>query len=195
MSAWIKSHQSLRDHPKTRKLARRKGVGGIRGAVGLLHCLWWWCTDYSPDGDLTKHDPEDIAIGAEWDGEPEELLRHLTECGFIDANGDGHRRIHDWDQYGGALVEQRERNAERMRRARADSVQRTCTARAGLERKIDRKKELRAGGPVDNSTVQPAARSEDRICWRCNAPITGDDILDDKCVTSSRGIRHKECAP
>jgi len=187
---WLKSHQSLREHPKTRKLARR--LGGVPAAIGHLHCLWWWCLDYAPDGDLTKHDAEDIAMGAEWDGDPDELLRHLTECGFVDANGNGRRYIHDWDQYGGALVEQRERNAERMRQARADSVQRTCGARAGLDKKElrDRKKEPR--GREDKSSVPPGG-SQDHVCWRCSSLITGDEILDDKCVTSSRGIRHKEC--
>ena len=33
------------------------------------------------------------------------------------------------------------------------------------------------------------------ICWRCRGPISNDDVLDDKCVVSRRGIRHKECSP
>lgn len=39
--------------------------------------------------------------------------------------------------------------------------------------------------PVDNH--------QERICWRCERLITGDDVLDDKCVLSKRGIRHAEC--
>jgi hypothetical protein len=199
VSAWIKSYQSLRDHPKTRKLARR--VGGTPQAIGHLHCLWWWALDYAPDGDLSKHDVEDLAIACEWDGDPAEIIGHLTACGFLD-NGAG-LHIHDWWEYGESLIQQREVNRARARasyekkkavkpqstrRLRADYAQ-----SAGLDRKIDRKKELRASGPVDNSTVRPAARSDDRICWRCSQPITGDDILDDKCVSSHRGIRHKDC--
>jgi len=150
VSAWIKSYQALRQHPKTRKLARR--VGGVPAAIGYLHCLWWWCIDYAPDGDLTNHDAEDIAIACEWDGKPADLIKHLSECGFLD-NGDG-LRVHDWDEYGGALVDGRERNAQRMKRARAAHVQDTCSARAGLERKKERKKETRGRG--DTSPVPPA---------------------------------------
>jgi len=49
-------------------------------------------------------------------------------------------------------------------------------------------------GHEDKSSVLSVPGSNgDRTCWRCNVPITGDEILDDKCVTSSRGIRHKDC--
>ena len=194
MSSWIKSYQSLREHPKTRKLARRNGIGGIRGAIGLLHCLWWWAADYAPDGDLTKHDTEDVAVACEWDGEPAEIIKHLVDCGFLENNDGLH--IHDWSDYAGALIERRDRNAERMRQTRAANVQSTCDARAGLDREIEReKKRAPARGPVDNSTVRPSQRATegDRTCWRCGEIITGDDVLDDRCVLSSRGIRHKEC--
>ena len=52
--------------------------------------------------------------------------------------------------------------------------------------------------PVDNSTVRLAAPSNgngsDPVCWRCGHTITGDEILDDACVLSHRGTRHKQCA-
>jgi hypothetical protein len=50
-------------------------------------------------------------------------------------------------------------------------------------------------GHEDKSSVLSALVKDngDRICWRCSVPITGDDILDDKCVTSKRGIRHAVC--
>jgi len=146
VSAWIKSHQALRDHPKTRKLARR--VGGVPAAIGHLHCLWWWCIDYAPDGDLTKHDAEDIAIACEWEGEPKDIVKHLTACGFID-NSDG-LRVHDWDEYGGALVAAREKDAGRKREGRNSAstgrpvdIHRTAEEVRGspnVDRKRDRKK-------------------------------------------------------
>jgi len=112
--------------------------------------------------------------------------------------------VHDWDEYGGALVERRDRNAKRMKDARtanvqgtcdarAANVQDTCNARARLDRKIDRKKDLTENRPVDNSTVRPVSAQE-RTCWRCGDAITGDEVLDDKCVVSKRGIRHLDCA-
>ena len=208
MSSWIKSYQALMDHTKTRKLARR--VGGVPMAIGHLHCLWWWCLDYAPDGDLTKHSAEDIAIAAEWDGDPQEIVRHLTECGFLDGNGAG-LQVHDWWEHGEAIIRQREENRDRARRSyekkRGSPEDSTRSLRAvcaqkpkvyaqstGLDRKIDRKKDLTENRPVDNSTVRPVS-VEERICWRCAKPISGDDVLDDKCVDSRKGLRHVECAP
>jgi hypothetical protein len=51
--AWLESHQSLRDHPKARRLARR--LDGLPASIGHLHALWWWCLDYAPNGDLTRY--------------------------------------------------------------------------------------------------------------------------------------------
>jgi hypothetical protein len=41
----------------------------------------------------------------------------LVDTGFLDDNGV--LQVHDWADYGGKLLERRERNAEQMRRARA----------------------------------------------------------------------------
>lgn len=52
-------------------------------------------------------------------------------------------------------------------------------------------------GPVDNSTAQPSPPPKENeqlpVCWRCGEAISGDDILDDRCATSPRGICHKDC--
>jgi len=150
--AWIESHQELRLHPKTRRLARELGIP-LAQAIGHLHCLWWWAMDYAQDGDLSRYDAMDIAIGAEWDGEPERFLEALIDARFVDRLSDGHMRLHDWSEYAGRLIEHRRANAERMRRMRAagtsrgseserlvedtsmeraEHVQRTCSARVAL---------------------------------------------------------------
>ena len=162
MSAWIESHQALRSHPKTRRLARR--CGGIAAAVGHLHCLWWWCLDYAQDGDLSRFDHEDIAIAAEWPGDPEEFVSILTDCGFLDASGG--LVVHDWYDYAGKLIERRERNAERMRKARAETVQDTCSARESTCEATEptepnlptepTEPRAPARGPVDNSGEEQA---------------------------------------
>ena len=63
--AWIKSHDTLRQHPKTLRLSRLLAVN-VRETIGLLHCLWWWCMDYAPDGDLSRYDPDEIAAAVDW---------------------------------------------------------------------------------------------------------------------------------
>ncbi len=136
--AWIESHQELGTHPKLHKLARVLHMGKPC-AIGHLHYLWWWAVDYAPDGDLSRFEPLDIAIGGEWEGEPQVFIDALVRCGFLDETGDSGLFIHDWDSYAGKLIDRRERNAERMREARAERketsaehVQRTHDARVKL---------------------------------------------------------------
>ncbi len=131
--AWIESHQALKDHPKTRRLARLLGVS-VPAAIGHLHCLWWWALDYAPDGDLAPFDREDVAAAAMWEGLPEEFFSHMATAGFIDygdSTGPGylttHPFIHDWMDYAGRLVEIRKRKAEAMRQRRGGTV----SARSG----------------------------------------------------------------
>ena len=121
-------HQSLRDHPKTRKLSRELGIP-VPTVIGHLHCLWWWAMDYAQDGDLSRYEVIDVAIGAGWDGDHWEFVTALEEAGFLDEDGNGNRSIHDWEDYAGKLLDRKRANAERMRKVRATHVQRTSTAR------------------------------------------------------------------
>ena len=106
--AWIESHQELGAHPKTRKLARLLGCS-LPAAIGHLHCLWWWALDYAQDGDIGRHDAEDVAVACLWDGDPEALMAALRACRFLDNDG----QLHDWGDYVGKLIESRARTAER----------------------------------------------------------------------------------
>jgi hypothetical protein len=127
MMAWLEAHQTLQGHPKTRKAARVLGIGRPQ-LIGHLFCLWWWALDYAQAGDLTNFSADELAIAAEWDGEPAEFLAALIECrygdsaGFLEQTADGRLLIHDWDTYAGKLIDRREANAVRMRAARAEHV-------------------------------------------------------------------------
>ncbi|MBX5476780.1 MAG: hypothetical protein IRZ18_06625 [Clostridia bacterium] len=119
--AWLESHQELRDHPKTKRLARMLGIS-LPAAIGHLHLLWWWAMDYAPDGDISDYDAYDIADAAGWEGEPEAFLDALINCGPGDSPGFVERdefgmRLHDWDDYGNQYKE-RQAAAERKRRSR-----------------------------------------------------------------------------
>jgi len=52
------------------------------------------------------------------------------------------------------------------------------------------------GGDKSPSATVPESNGNgsDPVCWRCGHTITGDEILDDACVLSHRGTRHKQCA-
>jgi hypothetical protein len=100
--AWIESHQSLREHPKLIELSQRLSEKKVT-LIGHLHCLWWWCIDYAQDGDLSQFSEHQIAMAAGWEKDPKELVRALTEVGFME-NG---TRIHDWLDFCGDLVKKR----------------------------------------------------------------------------------------
>ncbi len=138
LMAWLESHQALRAHPKTMKLARLLGISRPC-VIGHLHCLWWWAIDYAQDGEVSRFDALDLAIGAEWEGDESAFVDALVTAGFLDRSEDGCLTIHHWNDYAGKLIERRERNAERMREARAGNseerathVQRTQRARVQL---------------------------------------------------------------
>lgn len=119
---YIESHKELVGHPKTKKAARLLGVS-IPTALGHLHMLWYWAMDYADDGNLTDHDPQDIADAVAWDGEPQAFIDALVNCGLNRGSGfldlvDGQLTIHDWMQYAGNLIERRRLDAQRKRAAR-----------------------------------------------------------------------------
>jgi hypothetical protein len=117
--AWLESHQELRNHPKTRRAARALGIS-LPQLIGHLHCLWWWCLDYAPDGDLAGYSDDDIAAAADWEGAADAFVAALLSCGaggragFLEAGSDGYR-IHDWADGGGKTIARRRAATERQR--------------------------------------------------------------------------------
>ena len=105
--AWVESHQELGGHPKTRKAARRLGIG-VPQMVGHLHLMWHWALSYADTGDLSNHDSEDVALGAMWDGDPDDFVKALTDVGFLDSTDRG-LVLHDWMDYAGRLIRDRQR--------------------------------------------------------------------------------------
>lgn len=112
---WIESHQTLRGHPKVRRMARMLDVPQAQ-VIGHLHMLWWWALDHAFDGDVSTFDAMDIADAGGWDGDPEAFVDALVACGPGDAAGfvevrDGRTVIHDWLDYTAALRQRRKASA------------------------------------------------------------------------------------
>lgn len=70
------------EHPKTRKLARVLGAERW-AAVGLLECLWHWCSRFAVTGEI-PYDAAEIADGINYEGDPEKLLDALIDCKWLD---------------------------------------------------------------------------------------------------------------
>mgnify|MGYP000874957578 CR=1 FL=1 len=111
--AWIESHQEVWQHPKTRKLARLLGVS-VPTAVGHLHGLWYWALSYAQDGVIGRFDPEEIADAVLWEGDPATFIEALISSGYADDGPDG-AQLHDWYDYAGRLMDQREIKKEQAR--------------------------------------------------------------------------------
>ena len=141
---WIESHQELAHHPKLFRLARHLEISKPC-AIGHLHMLWWWTLSYAPDGDTSPWDAAELAAGAGWEGDPALFLAALQRAGFVDDDG----TLHDWDQYGGKLLEKRKKEAARKKRAR--TVRGTST---GHPREV--------GQAVPGRPAEGASRQDDR---------------------------------
>jgi DnaD/phage-associated family protein len=59
---------------------------------------------------LSDYDDEDIADATMWEGKPAVIIDALIETKFIDEDETG-RRIHDWHEYAGRLIDQRKTQA------------------------------------------------------------------------------------
>ena len=114
---WIRLHVDLFEHPKTARLARRLEINKVQ-TVGHLAALWSWALRYAPAGEITAYDADEIADGALWDGDSKRFLEELEACKWLERNDRGEVRIHDWEEYGGRLLETKIRNRERAREYR-----------------------------------------------------------------------------
>lgn len=88
--------------------------------VAHLAALWTWALDNAPDG-VIEASPRVFARACQWTADPTQILDALIESGFLtDGEQPNQYVIHDWHDYAGRLVERRQANADRMRRARAE---------------------------------------------------------------------------
>lgn len=110
MEAWIKVHHDLSDHPKVYALADELKVEQY-AAVGLVVSLWIWAIIHAPDGDLERFPDAAIARACHWHKPAAGLVKALQDSGFLDG-----RRIHDWDEYAGALIEAARQSREKARK-------------------------------------------------------------------------------
>jgi len=103
-TAWIESHQTLKDNPKTSKLSSLMGWD-LDITIGKLHRLWWWCLDYCPDGNVSRLSADMVAIAI---GLPpndgEKLIKSLYNAGFLDKTLKKQFLIHDWLDYAGRYL-------------------------------------------------------------------------------------------
>lgn len=157
--AWFPVDQSLIDHPKSLRAARRLGITQ-QALIGHLVTLWAWAMDYAPDGDLSHYEPEEIADAGRYtypgllDPDAEtafvRTLREAggkTKCGFICRPGTrceigpGEIRLHDWAEWAGKWVEKRGQDAARKRLFRGGSEDSPMDVQRDGARRVDKSRE------------------------------------------------------
>lgn len=117
--AWLQVHQTIKDHRKTFDSADALGIEPSH-MIGLIVSFWLWALDNAPLGDLEGISNRTIARAAGW---PDSDADHFVECieaaGWLDSDNNGRLTIHDWHDYTGKLIDQREAEKQRSRRRRA----------------------------------------------------------------------------
>lgn len=80
---------------KFKRLMRKLGEGP-RGTVGLLELLWQITARDARDGGIGRYTNEEIAVGCDWHGDPDDLVAALVECRWLDEHPGVRLVIHDW---------------------------------------------------------------------------------------------------
>jgi hypothetical protein len=83
---------------KFMRLKRRLKLPSF-SVVGVLESIWLFTCTNAPLGDLGKFSNEDIAIAIDWADDPDELVAHLIECGWLDTCNVHRLLVHDWEEH------------------------------------------------------------------------------------------------
>ena len=152
--AWIQVHQTLKDHRKLFDAADELEISPPH-MMGLLISFWLWALDNAPTGNLEGITPRMISRAAQWDGPAEKLAAALIRAGWLDEKDGGILEIHDWYEYAGKLIDQRQAEKERSQRRRAAAAASSCST--GDDQKTTagqpRTSRGKAAGRVDQSRV------------------------------------------
>lgn len=114
MTTDIRLKLSYRNHPKTKKLALKLGPVAPLNFIYLL----MFAAESKSDGRLTDMDHEDIALAADFAGDPSEWVETLLALRLLDQDG-GVLVIHDWEDNNPWAAGAKERSAKAKKAAKA----------------------------------------------------------------------------
>ena len=152
--AWIQVHQQLKDHRKVLAAADELEIDPAH-MLGLIISFWLWALDNAPNGTLEGINNRMIARAAQWSGSPDVFVETMTHAGLLDEEQPGVLTIHDWYEYTGKLIDQREAERDRARRRRAAS--------SGQYADSTRTVQGTSAGRVDQSRVDQSRVDKSRV--------------------------------
>ena len=175
--AWIQAHQHLRDHRKLLAAADELEIEPVH-LLGHLISFWLWALDNAPSGSLAEVNNRTIARAAQWNDEPNKLVDALTSTQWLDIQEDGNLMIHDWYDYAGKLIEQRESERERarQRRAAASKNQKLTAGRTTDVRKTSNGRTADSRQTSEEHTTDVRQTSDGRV----DKSIVDKSIVDSK---------------
>ena len=90
--------QGTTEKVKFKKLKRRLRLPEWQ-CIGLLEAVWRCVATNAPAGDIGRLSNEDIAAAIEYEDDPDELIEHLVECGWLDVDSEHRLIVHDWSEH------------------------------------------------------------------------------------------------
>lgn len=181
--AWIKSDQSLANHPKLILLARELGITKVK-ALGHLHLLWYWTLEYADDGELKYLDL--IPDACEWEDDAQKFIEALIKYEFIDQIGDKYV-IHDWLDYSGAFYEKKlynrikkQESREKIQQKQAElddlnTFDNSLTSFDGQELDKSREDKIRVDKSIGGLATQDDNSSKRDMIFETLAEVCGYD--------------------
>ena len=158
--AWIQVHQQLKDHRKLLAAADELEVPPAH-MLGMLISFWLWALDNAPTGSLAGISNRMIARAAQWDGDPDTFVETLATAGLLDMDEAGSLTLHDWYEYAGKLIDQREAEKNRSRARRASTAGRPPDDRRTTDKRPPDDRQT-TGGRVDQSRVDQSREDKTR---------------------------------
>jgi hypothetical protein len=110
---WLAVDACVHTNPKVMLLASALNLD-IDSAVGKLLRLWAWAMASGNEaGDITALPPSELAGIMRWNKKASALYDALLQCGLISEDADGTKRINNWYEMNGSLMEKMREDSKR----------------------------------------------------------------------------------
>jgi hypothetical protein len=165
---------SFRNHPKTKKLKYKLGSDGVLSLIWLM----MFAAESKSDGVLDGMDEVDIALAADWSGDPKEFVQTLFAARFLDKEN-GSYVIHDWSENNPWAANSESRKEHARKAAEARWSKRYGTKNQQLSTKndapsIDGHAQCNAPTPTPTPTPTPIPNQDQNIKHPPASPAPDD---------------------
>jgi hypothetical protein len=156
MNTDIRLLVSFRGHRKRKRLKLRLGAG----STDYLIDLWLSAAEDRPEGILYDWDETDIALAADWPGEPSELVEALLECKWLDYDN-GTYSLHDWEEHQSWASGAKARSLKAKKAAAARWEKRLGKSKNATSNAQALPKDAQSNAPSPSPSPSPSVRDTD----------------------------------